>query len=275
MDSGQYTVLCIDDEPNIISALNRLLRKEGYRLLTATNGSEGLNVLAQNAVHVVISDQRMPGMSGTEFLKQVKSLYPDIIRIILTGYTEVDSIAASINEGNVYKFFLKPWNDHNLKLEIRQAVEQYALIETNQLLHETVIQQNRELTNVNEGLEAIVAERTQFLEMQNHALQLSHAVLDDLPMPIVGIGREMIIALVNKAARALSLAAHPINVGDRVGDYFNGEIESRLTEFLDAQDRGRISGTGKTGQDYLLDLIPLTGRLHGKGLIVTLAASSS
>ncbi|MBR9979796.1 MAG: response regulator [Desulfatitalea sp.] len=270
MDNGQYTVLCVDDEQNILSALKRLLRKEPYRLLTATSGQEGLAVLAANEVHVVVSDQRMPSMNGTEFLKQVKILCPDALRIILTGYTEVDSITASINEGSIYKFFLKPWNDHNLKLEIRQAVEQYALMETNKKLHDTVMVQNRELKSVNERLEETVAERTQFLEMQNQALQISHAVLDDLPLPIVGVSREMMIALVNKAARSLVVADHPLSVGERMSAFFVNGIEAQLAQYLEARTHGQVTAQGKGGHLFRIEMIPLSGRFSGKGLILTL-----
>jgi DNA-binding NtrC family response regulator len=83
---------------------------------------------------MVISDQRMPKMSGTEFLAALKTKYPDVLRIILSGYTEVDSITESINKGHIYKFLSKPWNDHNLKLEIKQALEQYDLIQANKKL---------------------------------------------------------------------------------------------------------------------------------------------
>ena len=106
MDDLRHTVLCVDDEQNILNALKRLLRKESYRLLTSTTGNGGLQLLAENDVQVVISDQRMPGMSGTAFLKQVKEGYPHVIRIMLTGYTDVDTISTSINQGHIYKFFL-------------------------------------------------------------------------------------------------------------------------------------------------------------------------
>lgn len=131
MQSLQHTVLCVDDEKNILNALRRLLRKEAYRLLTCTSGREALAILTDNEVHVIISDQRMPEMSGTELFSRVKVLYPHILRIILTGYTDVDTITKSINEGHVYKFFFKPWNDHQLTLEIRQALERYDSISEN------------------------------------------------------------------------------------------------------------------------------------------------
>ena len=141
----QHTILCVDDEPNILHSIKRLLRREGYRLLTAQNAKEGLEILQENEIHLVISDQRMPEMSGTEFFAQVKIRYPDVIRVILSGYTDVDSITESINKGHIYKFLLKPWNDQNLKMEIKQALEQYDLIQTNKKLHAKVIVQNKEL----------------------------------------------------------------------------------------------------------------------------------
>ena len=136
MEPIKHTVLCVDDERNILSALKRLLRKEDYRLLTGKSGQEGLEILSQNEVQVVISDQRMPEMNGIEFLKEVRKGYPNVLRIILTGYTDVDTITKAISEGHIYKFFLKPWSDHQLKLEIRQALEQYDLIQANKALHE-------------------------------------------------------------------------------------------------------------------------------------------
>ena len=177
MSDQEHAVLCVDDEENILRSLKRLLRNEGYRLLTASSGKEGLRILEENRVHLVISDQRMPGMNGAEFLAQVKERYPDTIRICLTGYTDVDSITESINKGHIYKFMLKPWNDQGLKLEIRQALDQYELSQTNMALNKELIEKNAELKRINENLEKMVQERTIDLELKNRALELSHAML--------------------------------------------------------------------------------------------------
>ncbi len=268
MDTCQHTVLCVDDEQNILNSIKRLVRKENYRLITAGNGPEGLALLEQNDVHVIISDQRMPGMNGTEFLKKVKSCYPDIIRIILTGYTDVDSITESVNEGSVYKFFLKPWNDQNLILEIRQAIEQYDLVQTNKRLHEKVLAQNQELRRVNESLEAAVTERTQSLEIQNQALQLSQAILEELPLPILGVSSEMLIVMANNAAQALDLADQPVTIGDRLGEYFNKPVEDWILEHIGTKGHMKMTGESKSGQKHPMELIPLTGRFSGKGAIL-------
>ncbi|MFH1495300.1 MAG: response regulator, partial [Pseudomonadota bacterium] len=103
----ERTILLVDDEANILSALTRLLRPQGYRILRAGSGREGLELLAQNEVGVIVSDQRMPEMTGVEFLHQVRELYPDTVRIVLSGYTELNSITDAINRGAIYKFLTK------------------------------------------------------------------------------------------------------------------------------------------------------------------------
>jgi len=142
MEPPRHTILFVDDEKNILNSLKRLLRKEDYRILNALSGEEGLKILAENEVHLVITDLRMPEMNGIEFLTRLRVDYPDLIRIILTGYTDVDTLIESINKGHVYKFFLKPWNDDDLKLEIRKALERYDLIAANKRLCEKAMKQN-------------------------------------------------------------------------------------------------------------------------------------
>jgi response regulator RpfG family c-di-GMP phosphodiesterase len=225
METNQYTLLCVDDEKNILNSLKRLLRKEKFRMLTGNSGHEGLEILAENEVHVVLSDQRMPRMNGTEFLKEIKTLYPDIIRIILTGYTDVDSISEAINEGHIYKFFLKPWNDQNLKLEIRQAMEQYGLMQDNKRLHDQVFQQNQELKQINENLETIIEERTRNQAYQNQALQFSQAILDDLPLPIMGISSEMMV-MANKAFYDFLGPETQLRLGTAVSELLEGPIQT-------------------------------------------------
>jgi EAL domain-containing protein (putative c-di-GMP-specific phosphodiesterase class I)/CheY-like chemotaxis protein len=123
--ADQRTLLLVDDEPGICAALTRMLRRDGYKILTAASGSEGLEVLAVNPVQVIISDQRMPGMSGTELLDIVKQLYPDTVRIILSGYTDLDVVTESVNRGAVFKFLTKPWDDALLREQVRDAFRRY------------------------------------------------------------------------------------------------------------------------------------------------------
>ncbi|MES2259688.1 MAG: EAL domain-containing protein [Pseudomonadota bacterium] len=115
------TLLLLDDEPGILYALGRLFRREGYRVLVAHNAAEALDMLASNAVQVVISDQRMPEMSGTEFLARARELYPDTMRILLSGYTDLGALTDAVNRGAVYKCMSKPWDDLELKETVREA----------------------------------------------------------------------------------------------------------------------------------------------------------
>ena len=119
--NGLPTLLLVDDEPNILTALSRLLRREGYQILTAISPSEGFEQLAKHPVEVVLCDQRMPEMTGAEFLGRVRQLYPDTVRLVLTGYTDIESVTESINKGAVFKFLSKPWDDDELREQIRAA----------------------------------------------------------------------------------------------------------------------------------------------------------
>ena len=270
MNEHKHTVLCVDDEENILHSIRRLVRKESYRLLIASSGEEGLKILKENNVHLVIFDQRMPDMSGTEFLARVKDEYPQIIRIILTGYTDVDSITESINKGHIYKFLLKPWNDQSLKLEIKQALEQYDLMDANKKLHEKVLEQNEDLKKINENLERLVKERTKDLEIQNQALELSRAILEDLPIPIIGVGSEGIIALMNREAQSLSKNSEGIELGKKLDDCFLTDVEGKVANVLETNTVQTLKGYRLSNGVYDMDIIPLSGKFHGKGVILAL-----
>ncbi len=124
----QRTLLLLDDEPHVLSSLYRLLRHKGYLILQATSAQQAFELLAVHPVQVIISDQRMPGMTGTAFLSIVKDIYPATIRIILSGYSEIGSMIEAINLGAVYRFLSKPWDDHFLIEQVEQAFEHHALI---------------------------------------------------------------------------------------------------------------------------------------------------
>jgi diguanylate cyclase (GGDEF)-like protein/PAS domain S-box-containing protein len=122
------TLLIVDDDVNVLSSLHRLFRRDGYRILTAASPAEGFELLALYPVQVIVCDQRMPIMSGTEFLSKVKEMYPDTIRIILSGYTGLEAVLDSINRGAIYRFYTKPWDDVQLRDNIRLAFHHYWLM---------------------------------------------------------------------------------------------------------------------------------------------------
>jgi CheY-like chemotaxis protein len=126
--AGERTLLLLDDEVNILRALSRVLRRDGYKILVARNAQDAFALLAKHDIHVILSDQRMPEMSGTEFLSRVKDLYPDTVRIVLSGYTDLKSVTDAINQGAIYKFLTKPWDDKELRTTVTQAFQHHDLI---------------------------------------------------------------------------------------------------------------------------------------------------
>lgn len=160
---ADINVLFVDDEKNILGALARVFRNEGYGVLLAEGGERGLEFLRHNSVAVVVSDQRMPGMGGVEFLKKAREMAPDAVRMMLTGQADMSEIAGAINEGGVYRYITKPWDDDEIKRVIRAAVERYGLLAENRRLHETTMRQNAELYELNQTLEARVDDRTRRL----------------------------------------------------------------------------------------------------------------
>jgi len=124
----RHTILVVDDEKLILNSIKYVLRSENYHLLTAQSGIEGLKLLKKHNVQLVISDQKMPKMTGVEFLKQVKVLYPEILTIMLTAHDETNIAIDAIDEAGVYKFILKPWENNDLKITIRRALESLELL---------------------------------------------------------------------------------------------------------------------------------------------------
>ena len=134
MEEKKHVVLVVDDEVAVRNALVRTLRKEPWRVLVAASAREGLSILGETKVDLVISDHRMPEMTGLDFLKRVRAEYPDTVRIMLTGQADMDTVIAAINEGEIYRFITKPWNDEDLRITLRIALSQLDLERENRRL---------------------------------------------------------------------------------------------------------------------------------------------
>lgn len=143
---SQFTLLFVDDEENVLSALKRIFMEENYTILTAVSAAQALALLEQHPVQLVVSDHRMPGMTGAELLKRIKETWPDVIRIMLTGYADVNSIMGAVKDGAVYKFITKPWNDEDLRLTVSLALQQYVLIQENRKLKDVAKHQQATIT---------------------------------------------------------------------------------------------------------------------------------
>jgi response regulator RpfG family c-di-GMP phosphodiesterase len=171
------TILFVDDEVNILSSLKRLFRPLGYRIFTAESGAAGLQVFEQNAIDLVISDMRMPEMNGAEFLEKVRAKWPDAVRILLTGYADVTSTIAAINKGEIYRYIAKPWDDDDIVLTVKHALERKNLELEKQRLEALTLKQNEALKDLNANLEAKVMARTEEVRQTMGFLEVAHKEL--------------------------------------------------------------------------------------------------
>ncbi len=168
----EHVIMLVDDEQSILKALNRLFRSKGYRILSAGSGRQGLEKLkeTEKEVSLIISDQRMPEMTGAQFLEQAKNIFPNAIRFLLTGYSDMDAVVDAVNKGEIHRYLNKPWNDDDLLLLVQQALQQYELVYENRRLTELTQKQNKELNALNQGLEKKVEERTNEITQKNMEL---------------------------------------------------------------------------------------------------------
>ena len=244
-------ILCVDDEVPILKALRRIFMDTDYEILTASSGAEALELLS-DTIQVVVSDYRMPAMNGVDFLREVRRKWPDTVRIVLSGYADTASIVSAINEGEIYKFIPKPWNDDELKVTIDNAVERYFLHKKNIELTLQLQDTNEELRLINENLERMVEERTQELLFQNQALRISQNIMSALPVAVIGIDPAGMVVLYNKMGS--SLFGEAILGTERFTTF-----PSEINDFIDrVMEKGFVTGE-----------IPYAGRtLKTKGIVM-------
>jgi len=237
----EHFILLVDDEQSITRSLQRLFRKEKYQVLTASNGQEGLNILSgfDKPVSLIISDQRMPGMTGAQFLEKARILEPDAIRFLLTGYSDVKDILDAVNKGEIHRYLTKPWNDDDLLLQVRSALEAYELKAENRRLNALTAYQNEALTELNQDLERKIRERTLEILTKSQALEEANASLE----------RGFVDTI-----RLLSSLVETLN--PRLGSYLNfvAQLAKRM---------GQGFGMDKQEQDQ----IEIAGLLHDIGLM--------
>lgn len=173
------TLLFVDDEANILSSLKRLFRPFGYRIFTAESGAQGLEIMEREAIDLVVSDMRMPEMNGAQLLEKIRGRWPDAIRILLTGYAEIDATIDAINKGQIYRYISKPWEDNDITLIIKHALQQKMLEREKLRLEELTLKQNEELKDLNTHLEEKVSARTSELKQAMQFLEVAHDKLKE------------------------------------------------------------------------------------------------
>jgi CheY-like chemotaxis protein len=264
------TLLLVDDEPHILSALTRLLRRDGYRLITASGAKEGLAVLEREPVQVIVSDQRMPEMTGVEFLRRVKERFPDTVRIVLSGYSEITSITEAINQGAIYKFFTKPWDDEQLRANIAEAFRHAELVHENRCLARDLKAANEELALINQDLERRVEEKSREVLLNLQVLQISQEVLEHLPVGVLGVASDGLIAVANRKAHELLGRAERDLLGQDAAQWLPSEAvtERDMTGAAMSCDIGN-------GRKLEVRAQPLRESSHAHGTIVVLTACAT
>ncbi|OQW78625.1 MAG: two-component system response regulator [Proteobacteria bacterium ST_bin11] len=170
-------LLFVDDEPNVLKALRRLFRGAEYQVFMAEGGADGLEILQQHPIDLIISDMRMPQMDGAEFLTRAAERWPECVRILLTGYADIESTIAAVNKGKIYSYCSKPWEDNELKILVNNALVQKRLRDERRQLFEIINRQNQQLKELNAGLEEKVEKRTEQLRKSLQMIDQAHDAL--------------------------------------------------------------------------------------------------
>jgi response regulator RpfG family c-di-GMP phosphodiesterase len=244
------TVLCVDDEPNILKSLTRLFRSGGFQVLTAPGGSEGILLLERERVDVVVSDMRMPGMDGVEFLEQVQQQWPQVVRLLMTGYSDINAVIGAVNRGKIYRYITKPWDDNDILLIVRQAMEVKFLQQERARLEALTATQNEELRVLNASLEEKVDQRTAELKVSNDSLQESNEKLKNNYVTLIKVFTALI------EMRGGHLAGHSRRVADlcrRLAVKLNQEKKFVQEVFI----AGLMHEIGKVGFSDKLLLTPV------------------
>ncbi len=207
------TLLLVDDDISILSSMKRLLRRDGYHIITAENGLQGLECLAMHDVDVIISDQRMPGMSGVDFLRKAKEHYPNTMRMVLSGYTELKSVTDAINEGAIYKFLTKPWDDDLLRANIQEAFQQKELSRENKKLADKNLEANMELAKLNKRLNSLLASKNDEIYRDQVNLIVMKQILENIPAAVLGLDDDGLIVFANNdAAKFFGDVSNPLGM---------------------------------------------------------------
>lgn len=246
----KHTILCVDDESDNVDALERLFRSK-YTVLKATSGASALKLLDQNRATVIISDQRMPQMTGVEFLAKSLKSHPNSIRILLTGYADIEVVIDAINSGRIYRYVNKPWDPVDLVNAVDKAVERYEL-------GEELVEKNRKLQEALDELQSLDQAKNQFMVLVNHELKTPLTTMlsfADLLKETELDGDQ------SKYLSRIQTAAH------RLQDMINDAVELVSAETQQTKlDKKKIATRTLAGQGLISDLISKT--LSDRGVTV-------
>lgn len=262
MTNDASVIVVLDDEVSILHSLTRAFREESYCLFTTTAPEEAIAVLQKGNIKVVVSDQKMPGMNGIEFLKRVKEINPDVLRILFTGYADIQIAEDAINEGAVYRFIHKPWKDEELKAVFREALQHFDLMVENKRLFALTQQQNKELELKNQQLQHLIDKQVEFTSTVSHELRTPLASMK-MAVDII-VSRNASMKMTEEELRYLNIAQSNID-----------RLRRLVDEILDLS-KLKASKEGLLMQAYPIgDIIREVAAIHtplaeGKGLRLNL-----
>ncbi|MBN2008053.1 response regulator [candidate division KSB1 bacterium] len=268
-ETSEHRILLIDTEENVINALRRELRREPYQILTATRAEQALSIMKEHAIQVLIADIRLEGTSGIDFMAKVKSMYPQTIRIILSGYTDIDTVAASINKGHVYKYLLKPWDKLELKETIRQSLDLWHLQAQNTALNEQIKKQNEELRYLNKNLEKEVEKRTIELIQKNKELNLSYEILEHLPLGVIGATEQGNVIFSNGLAKLYFERDNIPLVGSTLAAHFDFDLVQLAEEAIKTYLPQHMKYYFNESLTFHVKCVPLDTELNANGVIIS------
>ena len=268
------TVLLVDDEKHILNSIKRLLRKENYKVLTADTGEKGLEILRKNEIHLVISDQRMPNMSGSDFLRKAKKISPKTVRVILSGYADVSVIVDAINLGQIYRFIGKPWDDGDLKDTIKQCLEYYdQQNNSTQASHEQEKAESKFSFNNDDidsnlksrGIGNVINDLPIFLEFFQD-------VIDSLHIGIISVSKSYNILLTNNKALELIPKLRKSCNGRKIIDIISQKLACSIQKSLSGETVKEFLNIGNK-KIYAI-LKPLIRENTVNGCVITLQSDT-
>lgn len=274
-------VLFVDDEENILKSLKRLLMDEEMDIHTANSGEEGLELLRNTpGVDLIVSDQRMPGLTGAEFLQKSREIVPDALRIMLTGYADINATIDAINKGGAFRYISKPWDDEEMIRTIRDAVRHCSLLAENKRLSALVEKQNEELKEWNGNLKSRVLEQTTAIRLRNDELSglnnrlqeeyenclKAYFGLVELRDPVLGIHSRNVARLSQQIAEGMNLSQDEKRM-IRVAAMLHDIGKIGISDAMLQKDTDGLSGSeldeyrmhairGQAAMDYITDLRP-------------------
>jgi len=265
----QTRILCVDDERNVLRALERIFLDDDYEIMTAASGEEGLEQLnSAQQVQVVISDYRMPGMNGVEFLKEVFKTHPETIRIVLSGYADTAAVVAAVNEGKIYKFIPKPWNDDELRVTVAKALETFAIQRKNEQLAEELGRKNEELRELNANLERLAYQcHCDFTKQHSDLLQACR-ILDNLPVGVLGLDADGAVRQINREAALLLRVNEQDALGKKLPEALPAQLRILAEHLCGGADGPRL--VEADGFRLQIRAVSLTGEGQD-GVIVTIS----